>query len=1550
MSDEAGVPAPDGAPEGPTDGPREGAPSGIPPAAHPRRWRLLSGCFFVAAGLLGLVSAVVIGAAIWARTEAGGVWIRDKLLGLVGPVNGTLTAGDLETDLFSRAAVRDITLRDAAGNLVGHVDSLSVEYRLGGLVGGRLLVPTVRIEGLDLTLTQTPAGLDIAAMWDDGVPPPTPAKPWTGIGINLVLPDVQVSDATVTYSIVGDDKVESARYGLDGGTLVGGVEFRGPAVLVNGLQLDAPATTPALGPLSLGSDLRWDPTTLWFDRADLGIGPNRASLAGGIGRLDGEATLGVQVKALHVDTDSLAPLLPPLPEGAPPDATILPVTGVFDATGGVAGLMRAPAVALDVMTPGGGLQANAAIDLREARPTWNAHLTLDTVSVHNFVPAAPDPTVIGGVVTVDGAGLGWPDDLEGNVAFALTSPRLATLDTIAARGTAHLSKGVIEAPAIHVDAPGMGVDGAVTVRLLESRGDARLQTAFVDLARLDRFGVSGGRGRVSFGGNVRYGWGDELGVAADGAIRGTRVGWAKILDATTVRGPVRVAWSKATGVDATVGLDLSAVVPVTANAYSAATGRVEGTFKLAPDGAMVIDAATTLAGVLGPEVSARSIGANIEMTRTGAGRMDGTAELKTLDLTVAGLVTDLGSGRARFAGDTVAVVLDLMHETRTVLGLDGEMDVGAMAIRARRLELSPIPEIVWQGEGVQSLRLVEGGVADAHIRLVSDKSVLSVDGDFQMKGPIALRVNATDLRLDTLSEVWPDRFPGYAGLVNVRGSVDGHASMPTLQADISAVGLRVPDVVEGLDVDVQAIGGDRRLSVEGAVRAEGGTLATVEGDIPFSLALDAPGLLTDGDVDIHLVLPPAGSEGWTAALPALDLPTFRASAEIGLTGPMLDPVLTVVAALSAPVGQESDWVRVDLDGVTEAGLFKLRAVARERFERRAQVDGTVALHVREVVRSLLGEGPKVDLALPESWVGAVELDVVPLRLPIQTLAALIDLPSSFLGDLSGGLHVSGDVRAPQLEGALFLTGGRLGDVALSPALVSLLPADGGYQVDANLGFGGPSAVAVTGFVPFNPRLGGDMAAELKRTGLAIKVAASEVPLAAISAAWPTLVDGSGTLAVNGTVTGSLADPSPDFTFGLKDGDFVLGLTGVHYSEAAFAGEFTHDGLRIDGLHVRTSRVTGGKRKKGERTGVNTGTIDGTVSARREGQRPVFDGNLRFDSAWILDLPAQVLRTDGTLKVSDRDEKLRVTGDISVVEGQLVVPERFFTKTSALRLDSDIEVIREGDAERTEPRETKEPPVGMPDWLDLDVTVKLERNAFLDASLPLEQMLTSALKNYSSIQVSTQLDGQLDARISNGQLSLVGQLVPIRGTARVFSVPFELTGDSISFTGRDYTSPVLDLVAVHRTGQYGDITTNITGTPSNLNLSFSSDNPDLAQDDVLAVLILGSPTSDLGGSDAAAGSQLLGAVVASAASSIVKDDSSSSRAFDVFDLGVDGVRIGRRIGSNMFLLGAYNWDAEPTEENVGEVTLEVRLDRAWQFDFTTGTSGISSVGLTRKWRF
>lgn len=1515
-------------------------PKHIP--APKRRWRFLSGCLVVFAAVLGLIATVVIGAAIWARTDSGGAWIRDQLLALVGPVHGTLTAGTLETDLFSKAVVHDITLTDAAGTTVGHVDTLSVSYRLGSLVAGRLVVPTVRIEGLDLTLTHGATGLEIAGMWDNGSPPS--GKPYTGIGIDLVIPDVRVTDANVRFVRQDATGNVTAQYGIERGTLTGGVALVGPAVLVTALELDAPTTTPALGPLALGSDLRWDPSTLWFDRADLTLGPNHAALAGGIGHLDAEATLGVQIAKLHIDTDSLVPLL-----GTGPAAPKLPVTGVFDATGSVAGLLRAPTAVLEVLTPGGALHADATLDLREDRPSWNANLLLDTVSIHAFVPTVPVPTIVAGVVNVDGNGLGWPDDLEGNLTFALTAPELATLDLLTASGTARLEHGVLDVPAVHVEGPGMGVDAAGTLRIREESGTARLQTAFIELAQLSRFGAPGGRGRVSFTGNVDYGWADGVGVAARGAVRGSRVGWANILDATTVAGPVTASWSTDRGANVAAGLDLQAVVPVSAKAFSAATGRVDGKVVIAPGGALSIDGVTTLAGVVGPQVNAASIQANIALTRTSSGQMDGTADLTTDDLTVAGFRSDHGAGRASFAGDTVAVVLDLMDKKRTVLGLDGELDVEALAIRVRRLELSPNAELVWQGDGVQTLRMVDRGVENVHLRLVSGGSALAVDGALQVNGPVDLDVVATSLRLDTLGVMWPDRFTGYAGLVDVRASIDGHASEPAVALDLSALALQVPDTIRGLDLDVQAVGENQRVQLNGEFRAGSGTLARVVGDLPVSLALDAPRLLTDGDLDLRVVVPPSGSEGWSAVLIGIGIPTFRGSAEVELKGPVLDPILRVVAAVSAPVGQVNEWIRLDLDGATVDGLFGLRVVARERLERRAEVDGTVALHLRDVVRSVLGDGPTIDLAAPTSWVGAVELDVVPLRLPIQVLSSFVELPAGFTGDLSGGFHLSGDLNAPKVEGAVFLSGGRLGDAELSPALVSLVPAEGGYQVDANLGFGGASAVLVSGYIPFSPSLEVDFAKELERNGLAIEVTATDVPLAAISAAWPTLADGRGTLAVNGTVTGSLADPAPDFKFSLAEGDFSLSLTGVHYSEAAFSGEFTRDGLRIEGLHVRTSRISRVRSKK-ERNGIHTGTISGAVSARREGNRPVFGGELRFDRAWIFDLPAQVLRTEGSLLVADLEEKLRLTGKLAVVEGKLVVPERFFTKSSGLELDPDIQVIRTGAVVIPAAPVLPNLDLGIPDWLDLDVAVRLDRNAFLDATLPLEQMVSSTLKRFSSIQVSTQLDGELVARISNGDLSLVGQLIPVRGTAGVFGVPFDLVGDTISFTGFDYTNPVLDLVAVRRTGKYGDITTHITGTPSALDIDFSSDDPNVAQDDVLEILILGSPSDELGAGEESASSELLQAALATAASSLVKDDSSSSRAFDMFNLGVGGVQVGKRIGDKMFLLGSYNWDAEQDEENIGEVTLEVRLDRAWQFDFTTGTSGISSVGLTRKWRF
>ncbi len=1491
---------------------------------RPRRWWLLRG--LVAAGaVFGLFVAVgILVLTAWARTERGRGWIRDQLVTLAAPPHGSLTAGALETDLFSWAVLRDVTLAGPDGARVAHVDTLTLGYRLGGLSARRLVVPEARVEGLDVVLTETDAGIDLVTMWDDGGPPST--EPWGGLPVDIVAA-VEVVDANVRYV-----RADGA-YGVTGARARADVELRGPAVLVRDLELSAPATLPDLGPLALAGTGRWDPSTLWFERLDLALGPNRVALTGGLGRLGADATVGVGITALHVEPASLAALAE------------LPVTGAFDATGGVAGLLVAPTLVLEVATPGGPLHATAALDRRGARPAWSASFAPSDVALHTFLPDVP-PTIVRGGVTVEGQGLRWPDDLDATAVLSLEAPRLGELTDLAVSGTARLSKGVLDLEGLRASAPGARVRGDGVVRLLEQRGEVRIAAASADLALLRRFGVPEARGRAGFSGTARFGWGASPAVHAAGALEGAAIAWADLGGATTVDGPVTVDWSPDGGVAAAGVLALTGLTGPDVRADSAT---LDGTVAVAPDGALDVAADARIAGLVGPGVTGDAVSGPVTLTRTARGRLDARADLVTTRLSWEGWTSDAGTARLHLDGDTATVTVDLRDGPRTMVGLEGEVDLAARSVRARRVEVAPTEDLAWRSEGVQTVRLVDGGVADVRLRFTSGGSLLSVEGHGAKEELVDLRVEARDVRLDRLAALLPARFAGYGGRVTLRASMEGHASRPALYVDLDAEDLTVPDVVQRLDVDLQGVGGDRRLRVEGRIGTGAQRLARLVGDLPFSLAIDDPGLLSAGDLDVRLLVPPSSSESWSAILPEAGLPAFRGSAEIALTGPVLDPGLSVVGIVDAPVGQRGEWLRVDLDARTTDGLLTLRAVARERLERRLKVDGTLALHLGAVAKGLLGQGPPRDLSDPASWAGAVALDIVPLRLPVEALGAFVDLPASLTGDLSGGLQLTGTVRAPRVEGALFLQGGHLGDLSISPALVSLVAAEGGYRVDGNVGFGNQGAVTVGGFVPFAPTLDGDLAAELARPGLDLAVAGDAIPLTAVAAAWPRLDATAGSITIHGTVTGSVADPAPNLDFGLAGGDFVLRDTGVRYAEAAFTGHLDRDELRVSGLTLRTLRPAG------DLLEAAGGSISGEVVARRVDDRPVFDGSVTLDRAWILDRPEQILRLDGKLRLGDRGGKLRATGRLALVDGSLVVPERFFAGTSDLALASDVRVLRRGEAAREATREEAEGLV-FPGWLDAEVSVSLDRNAFLTAAMPMEQVLGRGFSAFSSIELFTQLDGELKATVVDGELSLVGEVRPLRGTARVFSRPFDVTGNSIFFTGRDYTEPVLDLVAVHENAEYGPITTRIGGTPSTLELSFSAEESGLAQEDVLSVLVLGRPSSELAAGEGQAIAGLGDLLVSGVLSAVNQQAASGVGLVDIFELDATSLRVGRRFRDETFfktdflVVGEWDWTADPAEENIGEVTLEWQVGRFWQVDLTTGTQGFSSLSWNRKWRF
>ena len=935
-----------------------------------------------------LLVLILISVAVVVRTEAGRHWLIGQIEVLADPPKGRLHIGDLQTDLFSGATVTDITLFDDADAPIAHINRVEAHWRLGSLPH-LLVIPSIHVVGAYILAADGPGGLNLVAVWDDGSPPS--GERWSGLGLDVRVDELLVEGLSGRYTR-GD-----RRFGLDGANLRTAVTIEGPAIHAQEIELDAGVTWPELGPLSLGGDLRWDPGTLWTDGLSVGLGPNRLALTGGLGRLDGDPTVGVALDGVHVQPESLVAL-----------TGTIPVRGVFDATGALNGPLLAPSATLAVTTPGGPVGVTATFDGRGARPTWSGSLQPHAVALDTFLPI-PVVTVVDGTVTAQGGGVGWPDDLDGTAVFELTSPQVDTLRDLSARGSLALHGGVVTVS--ELDARGLGglVQGAGEVRLLDEDGDLRVRSAELPLSALARFGVPDLRGRVRARGVGRFAWGDALGGGFDGTVSGSDLGWREVaLD--TVDGPAVARWSKLDG--AHVEADLVATTLAAAPA-TVQRATVKGQGDLAPDGSLVASALVTGEGLSATGVTGERVVVDGRLSRDPKGVLDADARVETGRLAWEGWTSDHGGGRATLRGDAASLVLDLYEGQRSMLGFDGEADLRARSLRARRVVVAPTEALAWRSDGLQTVRLVEGGVEDLRLRLVSGPAWVEATGHGRKKDLLDLRFEAHEVRVGWLAELLPSRFAGDGGVVSARASMEGHAKKPKMYLEGEARQLSIPGFVEGLDAGLSGSDEECALHLEGHAATAGQTLATFVADAPFSLAIDAPGFKHEGSVDFRVTVPPVDAAQVQAVLPKVKLPSFRASAEVRLAGPVLSPDLTVVASGEMPVGTREQWVTVDLDAHTREGVLDLDGAVRERMERRVLVSGNVELALADAWRWVIAADPDRPADVdPWQWVGPLAVNLVPQRLGLQALSQFVDgVPASLRGEVSGGVHIGEIGRA-----------------------------------------------------------------------------------------------------------------------------------------------------------------------------------------------------------------------------------------------------------------------------------------------------------------------------------------------------------------------------------------------------------------------------------------------------------------------------------------------------------------------------------------------------------
>lgn len=968
-------------------------------------------------------------------------------------------------------------------------------------------------------------------------------------------------------------------------------------------------------------------------------------------------------------------------------------------------------------------------------------------------------------------------------------------------------------------------------------------------------------------------------------------------------------------------------------------GRVAGRFT-DPVDARIVGRLTAPTFTLPDTLAVADADAEVDLRLGGAG-LDGVVRLDTGAVTVAGRTAEAGAATVRIEGDRLVVDrLSLVAGAREVVGLVGTVDLARGEVEATAVHLSPMAGADWIADRPLRLRYDDEGLSGIDVALSSARSSVTLAGAYRYDGGLDLRLDLARFDLAGLDTLPDAGLVGWTGRASGAVSVAGRLGAPAVDGELRVEGLGIPEVIRGADVVVRARGPGDRVDLDAHLSGPAGELATLTASVPLREQDGLPALDPQAPVSIDLQLLPRPAGAWDEVLAASPLPVARASAAARLGGTLAAPTLSVVASGLARVGEPGEWMGFDLDAASAGDRLALRAGFQERLARRADLVGSVAFDLPAVVAGLAGTGPPVDWERPEALVGDLSADLVPLQLPVQALSPFVAVPTDLGGALVGGLHLSGHPFAPRVEGALILVDARVGELAVSPAMLTVAGAEGGYTVAVQLGFGADGDLSVAGFLPFPADAFTDLDGALSTPGLDLELGGSGVPLAALAPFVPDLADPSGRLVLSGRLTGTLADPEPDIRLTLDDGAFSLLSTNTRYAAVRLHAQARRGRVALEELSAETASLS--------RLGLGAGrsALRGRGHVDLDGLVPgAVEGTLELDGAWLVDRPDQALRLSGVMAASGTWDHPELIGHLAVVEGRWVVPERFFYDTGALELDPDITVIRRDRAAKVATAADE----GLLPWLDADVVVALDRNLDLDASMPTEDLGGSVTAALSTLRLEATLgdvDG-LAVGLHDGGLSIVGQVEPIRGSATVLGKDFRIDGGVISFTGLDYAEPLMDVRATHANSTYGDVTATIGGTPSDPEIALANaDWP--GEDDAVAILLFGAPVSQMGSSTGAESANLVALALSTLASQQVESVGELTR-LDVFDLSADGVRGGKRLGDRVLMIVGANF-GDPTDVNLVELTLEVQLPQRWFMEVRTGTSGFTDFAAYRRWRF
>ncbi|MBY0401459.1 translocation/assembly module TamB domain-containing protein [Myxococcota bacterium] len=320
-----------------------------------------------------------------------------------------------------------------------------------------------------------------------------------------------------------------------------------------------------------------------------------------------------------------------------------------------------------------------------------------------------------------------------------------------------------------------------------------------------------------------------------------------------------------------------------------------------------------------------------------------------------------------------------------------------------------------------------------------------------------------------------------------------------------------------------------------------------------------------------------------------------------------------------------------------------------------------------------------------------------------------------------------------------------------------------------------------------------------------------------------------------------------------------------------------------------------------------------------------------------------LIASGRLSARGRFEAPRIEGRVEIDEGTLRPNLAFLSggpsprdPTIELESDATVNATTPGSAEAggTSDASRSGPNLlSIVDALELAVEVDVGRDLWI---------------KHESAEVL--LAGRVKTRKQPGKaLSLEGRIEAQRGFADLQRRRFRLIEGSLELVGGAKIDPVLDVLGRHKARAYV-IDARLTGTASKPVLTLSSE-PTLSQEDILAVLLFGRPSSELSQEQQGSLSQRAVGLASAMGLTAVGRSVASAIGLDALGLQIDELSnerasLGAYVGRNIFVALAQEFSGERGQE----LSIEYEFWPGWSLVGSTTSQGTNSADLVWKIRY